>query len=196
MKCILAVVLALGATLVSAEAQAPTSPPRSPKEAVEEYFQFEVNGGRLTTEGWHKAIKFFLRPDSPPKNRRIVVIDRDFSVWDRAIEVKGDTVRIAVGILPMWRIDSALRLLPSGLTPKSGILYDLVLTDKHWELGSNGQETEVSGRPEWRIKQEDPVIWITVDTALRYVAEMRDKTKDPVIKKNADATLAKLKALE
>lgn len=196
MKCILAVVLALGVTLVSAEAQAPTSPPKSPKDVVKDYFKFEVSGGRLTTEGWYKAADFFVRPIPPPQNKKIVIIYKDFSVWDRPIEIKVTTARVAVGIEPEGRIDSTLHLVPSGLTPKAGILYDLVLTDKHWELGHNGQTREVTGPLEWRIIQSDPVIWVTVDTAIRYVTLMRDKTKDSVIKKNADATLAKLKALE
>ncbi len=196
MKCVLAFVLALGATLVSAEAQAPTRPPKSPKDVVEDYFQFEVSGGRLTTEGWYKAANFFVRPIPPPQNKKIFVIDKDFSVWDRPMEIKGTTARVTVGIEPEGRLDSTLHLVPSGLTPKAGIWYDLVLTDKHWELGHNGQTREVTGPLEWRIKQCEPAIWITVDTAIRYVTEMRDKTTAPVIKKNADATLAKLKALE
>jgi len=38
--------------------------------------------------------------------------------------------------------------------------------------------------------------WITVSTAIRYVTEMRDKTSDPAMKQNANATLAKLKSLQ
>ena len=49
--------------------------------------------------------------------------------------------------------------------------------------------------PEWQIENFDPTLWITVDTAITYVASMRDKANDPVIKSNADRTLATLKHL-
>jgi hypothetical protein len=37
--------------------------------------------------------------------------------------------------------------------------------------------------------------WTTVNTAIRYVPEMRTKTADPGIEKNADQTLAELMKL-
>jgi DUF1680 family protein len=39
------------------------------------------------------------------------------------------------------------------------------------------------------------LFWTTVDRAFEYVAMTRDKTDDPVIKKNADKTIAALKRL-
>lgn len=74
--------------------------------------------------------------------------------------------------------------------------YALVLTDKHRELGPDRHESkEVSGVREWRIENTPSFATITLATAIRYVTEMRDKTTDPTIKKNADHTLAKLKTL-
>jgi len=51
---------------------------------------------------------------------------------------------------------------------------------------------EVSGAREWRIEETDAAIWLTVETAIRYVTQMRDQSNDPVIKRNADRTLAVL----
>jgi hypothetical protein len=51
---------------------------------------------------------------------------------------------------------------------------------------------EVSGPTEWRIDGTANKIWLTLDAAIRYVTQRRDKTTDAAIKKNADQTLAKL----
>jgi hypothetical protein len=47
----------------------------------------------------------------------------------------------------------------------------------------------------WKIEGPLPEPLVTVDKAIRYLTELRDKSPDPVIKKNADHTLAKLKSL-
>jgi hypothetical protein len=46
--------------------------------------------------------------------------------------------------------------------------------------------------PAWQFT--DPVgwRWTTVNTAIRYTMEMRAKTSDPEIKKNADKTIGTL----
>src|SRR5438105_9889294 len=55
-------------------------------------------------------------------------------------------------------------------------------------------------------KAEDETIWkievppleshLTVNSAIHYATEIRDKASDPVIKKNADETLVKLAHLQ
>ena len=73
------------------------------------------------------------------------------------------------------------------------IKFDLVLTGKHWELNQDGGVgKEVTGPPEWRIDCSERALWVDVDAAIHYVTQLRDKTIDPAIKKNADQTLAKL----
>jgi len=74
------------------------------------------------------------------------------------------------------------------------IEFDLVLTDEHWELKPNGVTgAELTGPPEWRIVGNDKGVWITLDAAIRHVTDKRDNWRDPLIKKNADRTLAELK---
>ncbi|HTS13875.1 MAG TPA: hypothetical protein VMH00_17270 [Candidatus Limnocylindrales bacterium] len=46
---------------------------------------------------------------------------------------------------------------------------------------SNGQ---------WKIENPQDGAWASVSAAARYVKEARSKTTDPVMQKNADATLA------
>jgi hypothetical protein len=47
--------------------------------------------------------------------------------------------------------------------------------------------------PQWKIEEPARVLWLNRETAIRYVAEMRDRTRDPLIKKNADRSLAALR---
>ena len=103
-------------------------------------------------------------------------------------------------------LDSAMRfkraptVAPDGGIIKQGgtVEYTLVLTDKHLEFRPDAREPkEVTCAPEWRIEKPQPQVrpMVNLATAIRYVTEVRDKTKDPVVKKNADQTLAKLKKL-
>ena len=50
----------------------------------------------------------------------------------------------------------------------------------------------MTGPAAWQIEKTPALAWTTVNTAIRYVLEMRIKTNDPSIKKNADETLEKL----
>src|SRR4029077_3460561 len=70
-----------------------------------------------------------------------------------------------------------------------------VYTNKHREIGTKGETVkEVTGPWEWKI--EGPMVrWTTLEQAIKYVSLMRDKTDDPVIKKNAEKTIATLKRL-
>jgi hypothetical protein len=53
--------------------------------------------------------------------------------------------------------------------------------------GSSGQSPNV-------YSTNSP-IWLTVDAAIRYLTGIRDEIKDPIIAKNADVSLEKLKRL-
>ncbi|MGB6874538.1 MAG: hypothetical protein WBD87_00755 [Candidatus Acidiferrales bacterium] len=47
----------------------------------------------------------------------------------------------------------------------------------------------VEDPPAWRIEGQEQKPFATVNVAIRYVLEMREITKDPAIKQNADKTL-------
>jgi len=69
------------------------------------------------------------------------------------------------------------------------------LTDKLWELGLDGIAKELTGPPEWRIEDTGFTLRFSINAAIHYVANVRDKTTDPSGKKNTDQTLSKLKNL-
>jgi hypothetical protein len=96
------------------------------------------------------------------------------------------------------RFARAPKRTPDGAIVKQGFTahFALVLTDKHWELEPGGKEPkEVASPQEWRIENPGLCCITSLPIAIRYVAEMRDKSKDPAIRKNADRTLVKLKSL-
>jgi hypothetical protein len=174
----------------------------SPKEVVEDFWGIETNGGRLTPEGWHKTTNFFIRA-RPADLSVIHVIPRaDNGRIDETARTQNHA-EVYVGTLELGELDSALRYKSAPERAANGavigatmIKYDLVLADRYWELKRDGSTgAELTGPAEWRIASiaggNGP--WITVDTAIRYVEEKRDKTSDPAIKKNADATLAALR---
>jgi hypothetical protein len=115
-------------------------------------------------------------------------------VWDPW--VKGSTAQVNVGLRILGGIDPQMLFTKhSTKAVKEGCLFKLVLTQKHWEVGPDGGMREVSGPIEWKIDGTSDKIWLTVDTAIRYVIQKRDKATDGTIKKNADQTLVKLQGL-
>jgi hypothetical protein len=198
MKHILMVSLFLTVAALGVCGQSGTKETKTAKEVVEEFWKLETEGGRLTPEGWYKAGIFFVRPSPPPQKKTIAVISGKYkhSVDERW--VKGNQAEIANECFDLGRIDYALRYTaPDPRYYKTDVLHHLVLTDKHWELGPDGvTEKEVNGPLAWRIENSEPVLWITKDTAVRYVKEAREKTTDPTLKKNADQTLTTLRSLQ
>ncbi len=151
----------------------------------------------MTPEGWRKAAIFFVHPGSPPQKKTIALTSGKYQCSAGERWVKGNQAEIANGCFDLGRIDHALRYAPPDPRYyKIAVIYHLLLTDKHWEIGPDGvAEKQVTGPLAWRIENAEPIFWLTVETAIRYVTEMRDKTTDPAIKKNAEQTLAKLKKL-
>lgn len=175
-------------------AQSGTKEINSPKQVVEEFWKLETEGGRLTAKGWYKAGVFFVRPGPAPRKKTIAITSGKHKCSVDERWVRGNHAEIANQCFDLGRIDNSLRYTPpDSLAYKINLVYRLTLTDKHWEIGPDGvTETEVSGPLAWRIENPEPVLWLTVGAAARYVREQRDKTSDPAIKKNADQTLAAL----
>jgi hypothetical protein len=55
----------------------------------------------------------------------------------------------------------------------------------------DGTREERAGSMDWQIKEPIGLPWTTVNTAIRYVLEKREKATNPAIRKNADETLAR-----
>jgi hypothetical protein len=195
-------------------AQIPTSP-ASPKDVLEAYRKMDREGGRLTTSGWYRASKFFVKPGRAPQHYVLEVMGGE-AVGDGFPRPKGasNRVRIDMSVDARGQIDSSGRFtstLDPSLIDASGHLltqpshprlsgplplaeiYDLVLTDNYWEFGANGEgPKEVKGPPEWRIETFAFEPRVTIEAAIRYLTKLRDESSSEVIRKNADKSIATL----
>ena len=194
--------VALAATL----GQAPIAEQKSPRAVVEEFWRAETDGGRITSEGWYKASRFFIRPSlQPPANEVIHITANGHADSIEETARTQNWAEISVTTNELGQLGSTLRFRPSPQRGPNGVLllrgpvvaFHLVLADSHWELnqdGSRGQQLRTS--PQWLIDCADRSLWINLDTAIRYVTEMQARTIDPAIKKNASVTISALKKLK
>lgn len=152
----------------------------------------DTNGGRLTDEGWRSADRFFIRPIQPPREKVICVLRYGFSVWDP--NVRGNTAEIIVGTAgKLWKIDPSMRLEICSDEAKDFWLQKLVLANNHWEFGPDHRTLkQVTGSPEWRFEKEGTYVYITTETAIRYLTSVRDNTTDSVIERNIEKSLETL----
>jgi hypothetical protein len=192
-------VVALSAQDTASIAEAGNEPikGKSRTEVVDELWRMATRGELLTPEGWHQACGFFTNPTPFSGNKVILVMSNDWgpSYGDRS---KSDSTDVELGYFDMGKIDAELRYTPPPKTEfvKTGFLYHLAAVPAYSMMYGPDGKTLVEKKPVgyrfWQIQGSPGLPWTTVNTAIRYVLEMRGKTTDPTIKKNADETLAKL----
>jgi hypothetical protein len=163
-----------------------------------------TRGELLTSEGWNRASALFTVPQPRPTNKPLFVVSNYYGI--NYYNVKENRAEIQMEYADCGQIDSALHYSPPQKTQafKTSFQYRLVSVPTYLMMyGSDGKtlvEKKPTGASAWQIEGPQtegppPLPWTTVNTAIRYVLEMRDKATDPAIKKNADETLAKLKKL-
>jgi hypothetical protein len=168
----------------------------SPRDLVNELWMAATKGDLLTAEGWKKTSRFYVHADPPPEDSSFQVMSNDWTVGP--IIVKGESAEVSVGYVAAGKIDSMLRYTPPPKIPymKTEIGYHLTLIPGYNVVYGSDGKTIISQKPSgtrgWQIEGTRGMPWTTVNTAVRYVLEMRQKSVDPVIRKNADETLAKL----
>jgi len=175
----------------------PGSEFKDPKEAVDSLWKMAATGELLTKEGWNQASRLFVDSDQLFSNKTIIVVSNYYGA-DRPI-IQGATAKIIVWYSgDAGQIDSSsLRFTPAPQTntAKTPYLYTFVLAARHFTIIDQDGKTvtkEMTGSPEWTISSPRQPPWATVNTAIRYVLEMRSKTRDPVIQSNADKTVKAL----
>jgi hypothetical protein len=182
---------------------------KSPQQVVEELWKVATQGTLLTPEGWNKTARGFAdypvpspgstvvpNPRSPQKT--ILVMSNDWGVLDCTIN--GNSAKVVVEYYDAGRIDPMLRYSPGkdpGPMGKTAMLFTLVFAPVRYpSFRSEGNVLKVdkivTGPAAWQLEKTPAQPWTTVNTAIRYVLEMRAKTNDPSIKKDADETLKKL----
>lgn len=185
--------------------------PKSPKEVLQAYRKMDGEGARLSDSGWYSASRFFIHPERPPQDRVIGVMTGG-SVPD--IPVTGHQVHAIVRCWALGQIDPSARfvaVIAPYLVDGSGHLsklpadvafgpdmlmmrYTLALTGTHWEFGAGRDGPhEVSGPPEWRIEDFELVPWVTVDVAIRHLTHIRESSRSPAVKANAEKSIAAIR---
>jgi hypothetical protein len=164
-------------------------------EVVENLWHFASAGELLNSEGWTHAVSgFFTKPGHTPRDFRVVANRYGISNISR----KGDSVEIAIQSEELGKIDSKLRFIttPTSHMNPDFYIYDLIFgpTPARW-YGPDGKtliNETMTGPSRWRIEGSLAYRWTTVNTAVRYVSEARDKSKD-IVKDNAEKTLGVLR---
>lgn len=172
--------------------------PENPRSFVERFMREETEGARLTDDGYRQASTYFVHPSPFSKNPTVFVIGNEFLVWDPMKNTEGNRARINVEIDPKGHIDGQLRFTPAGKNfLKSFILFNLLYVPESANDAqpSDNPAEKVPRSGHWLIADPNDTVVLTAKTATRYVTEMRDKSTDPIVKKNADATLAQLAKL-
>lgn len=196
------VLISVAVSPIELPAQGPALKP--PGEVVRAYRKMDSEGGRLTTNGWYRAARFFVKPPSQPRYRIVVVMGGE--VIEEHPRIIGNRTKVGLRRDELGQIDSAGRftsLVAPSLLDSSGHYrkkpwgpelhgpvyvgghYELVLTDTYWEF-TPGREglREVRGAPEWRIENFDIHPLVTVPAAIRYLTRLRDDSDSEVIKRN------------
>lgn len=118
---------------------------------------------------------------------------------DTDVDTHEDFSHVTISANSLGHVDSSLRLLdyPSGpAAVNSACLgddyfgFNMLLSDRHRQIATDGTVKELDGPLAWRIEDTSFEPLITLDTAIRYVVLQRDRTTDPVAKKNAARTLS------
>jgi hypothetical protein len=182
---------------------------KSPQQVVEELWKAATQGTLLTPDGWNQTARGFAdypipSPGSPvvkearSRQGSILVTSNDWGVMECTIS--GNSAKVVVEYYDVGRIDPLLRFSPgkdSGPMGKTAMVFTVVFAPVRYpsfRSDNNALTVDkiVTGPSAWQIEKAPAIPWTTVNTAIRYVLEMREKTNVPLIKKNADDTLKKL----
>ena len=183
----------------------------SPSKVASRFVDLESG---LLPDQWSALGEFFVSVPKPRWNKVHIVdlVSSDAepkgiktNAEPKGIETNGGTTGFDVPTNLLGELDSSLRLsnypsfrmLPgnnnSACYGDDYLGITLLLSEKHWQIAQDATVKELDGPLAWRIEDTFFEPFITLDTAIRYVTQTRDKTADPVIKKNAAKTLAILR---
>ncbi len=205
MHRLLILISAIGLAVSTVRAQAPTALETTPKEVVQQFYKLETEGRWLAPQHWDELQDLLtnIGPWIPPGPISVL---RSYQVEDarKDIGYRGTVdYQVEVDYFECGSIDSFLNFTrargPHGENSAAGEPVErrtyetLVLTEKFVKSSRSGDKQE-TGALRWRMSLLAPPA-ISVDAALRWVTEARDRSSDPLIKYNADRTIAILKSL-
>jgi len=152
---------------------------------------------RLTPQGWTSADSFFLKSSEPSPITQITVIGKNYALRPATRESHMD---FYFGFEELGHIDiRSMRFTPStGIETRSFDKYSVVLKNTGQEQARERVAGESDGTlSELRIDGSQPTqVHLTAEAAMRYLVRMRRATSDPILRKNIDQTIKKLKPFQ
>jgi hypothetical protein len=175
---------------LAASAQSPAGPSASPRAVVERFCRLDWDGGLLTAAGAADAAPLLVSPGTWSPIDRFRVVD--------SYAIRGRD-QITVDYRVWGEVDSSLRFVRlEGLVANRPVAtreyVSTVLSPRPQERGPGGPEG-VKGSVTRRIAATPAVPHVSLETALRHVTAMRERSSDPALRENATGTLAVLRRL-
>lgn len=178
----------------------------APDAVVTQLWNMATRGDLLSPAMRGEATALFTAPPAT-NSKDVMVVSNDWGP-PKVISITGSKARVAVGYWPVGEIDSLLRYTASekGTQRKFGVVYTMGLIQTHGSIKGysaapgggykrdKALDKVIPGAPIWRIEAPEypPLPFATVNAAIRYVLQEREKTNDPLVRKNAEKTLSEL----
>ena len=158
------------------------------QDLVQRYATLDFEGAHLTPAGRQAIRDLFASPGPSTPSR--VMVQQPFSAAHH-IPTNDGKVWYRIDHQPLGTIDVKQAQF-SPYPPRFNMRFDLLLVKvpAPKPSGSVGDDATV-----WRIQGPIPNPNMSVESAIRYVEQLRDDSKDAAIRKNADRTLVTLKRL-
>jgi hypothetical protein len=181
----------------------PTESPQSAKEAIEQFYKLETQGRWLGPEHWNELRDYLHYVGTWREPYSILVIKscQVGDLWKDSAYVDIVNYRVEVDCLVWGQIDAAFHFAampaPGGKTSASGqpimqrMFYILSLSNAF----ERSDGTIEKGNLRWRMVLFSYQPVVTVDAALSWATQMRNKSNDPLIRYNAGKTITVLKSL-
>jgi hypothetical protein len=116
-----------------------------------------------------------------------------------AVETNGHSTDVNLSTNALGELDTSLRLWnyprwrgnseTNACYGDDMFSFSLVYSEKHSEIATHGTAKEPNAPRAWKVEDPSFEPLINLDTAVRYVTLGRDKSADPVVKRNAAKTL-------
>jgi hypothetical protein len=164
---------------------------------AQNFCHLDAAGRRLNPVGAKEIAKILLRED-PWQQQTAVIVISDYSV--RTLTQRKDTATLVVDYRVLGHLDSSFNFtrmqVPYTNQPLTQSEHlSLILSDTHFELGTDGGSRAVKGVPEWRIKSAPKVPHVTLAAAIEYLYVAVHRSKTPALKMKAAETLRSLERL-
>lgn len=184
-----------------------TSDPERLKAMVEQICKLDSEGRWLGPEHQGEIREYFYDEAMPWHTYQEFSVIKGYEIGGMRKEMTagvGENYQFEVKYLEWGKVDFMLHFrratIASGKDPAPGapvaqMTYQRVTRrDKVIEWGQDGERVEKGAALRWRMETfVEPNV--DVEAAIRYVAEMRDKSDDPVRKYNAEKTLSVLRSI-